>query len=69
MEMEEVVRRWQPEAVLLGASASWAADAGLDQDAAHRGTAQVDALTFPQQLGGRLQSQETLGVTRSMTES
>ena len=40
-----------PEAVLLGASASWAADAGLDQDAAHRGTAQVDALAFPQQLG------------------
>ena len=40
-----------PEPVLWGSAASRAADAGLRQDAAHRGTAQVDALTFPQQFG------------------
>ena len=40
-----------PETVLLGAAAARTADAGLDQNAAHRGTAQVDALALPQQLG------------------
>ena len=40
-----------PEPVLLGAAAARTADAGLGQDAAHRGTAQVDALALPQQLG------------------
>ncbi len=39
------------EAVLLGASAAGTADARLDQDAAHRGAAQVDALLFPEQFG------------------
>ena len=39
-----------PEPVLLGAAAARTADAGLGQYASHRGTAQVDALTFPQQL-------------------
>ena len=40
-----------PEPVLLGAAASRAADASLDQDPAHRGTAQVDPLPLLQQLG------------------
>ena len=40
-----------PEPVLLGAAAPRAADAGLDQDAAHRGPAQVDPLPLPEQLG------------------
>ena len=40
-----------PETVLLGAAAARTADAGLGQDAAHRGAAQVDALALPQQLG------------------
>ena len=40
-----------PEPVLLGAAAARTADACLDQNAAHRGTAQVDALAFPQQFG------------------
>ena len=40
-----------PETVLLGAAAARTADAGLDQNPAHRGTAQVDALALPQQLG------------------
>ena len=40
-----------PEPVLLEAAAAWTADAGLDQNPAHRGAAQVDALPFPQQLG------------------
>ena len=34
-----------------GSGDFWAPDAGLDQNAAHRGTAQVDALALPQQLG------------------
>ena len=40
-----------PEAVLLGAAAARTADACLDQNSAQRGTAQIDALAFPQQLG------------------
>ena len=40
-----------PEPVLLGAAAARTAQTGLGQDAAHRGTAQVDALAFPQQFG------------------
>ena len=40
-----------PEAVLRGAATAGAADAGLDQNAANGGAAQVDALAFPQQLG------------------
>ena len=39
-----------PEAVLLGAAAARTADACLDQNSAQRGTAQIDALAFPQQL-------------------
>ena len=37
-----------PEAVLLGAAAARTADACLDQNSAQRGTAQIDALAFPQ---------------------
>ena len=40
-----------PEPVLLGAAAARTADACLDQNSAQRGTAQVDALAFPQQFG------------------
>ena len=40
-----------PETVLLGAAAARTADAGLDQNAADRRAAQVDALPLPQQLG------------------
>ena len=40
-----------PEPVLLGTAASGAAQAGPDQNAAHRGAAQVDALPLPQQFG------------------
>ena len=40
-----------PEAVLLGAAAARTADACLDQNSAQRGTAQIDALALPQQLG------------------
>ena len=40
-----------PEPVLLGTAAARTADAGLDQNPAHRGAAQVDALALPQQLG------------------
>ena len=40
-----------PEPVLLGASVAGNANAGLDQNAAHRRTAQVDTLPFPKQLG------------------
>ena len=39
------------EAVLRRAAAAGTADAGFDQDAPHRGTAQVDALALPQQFG------------------
>ena len=40
-----------PEPVLLEAAAARTADAGPDQNPAHRRAAQVDALPFPQQLG------------------
>ena len=40
-----------PETVPLGTPAPGTADVGLEQDAAHRGTAQVDAFTLLQQLG------------------
>ncbi len=40
-----------PEPVLLGSAAARTADAGLDQNPAHRRMAQVDALALPQQLG------------------
>ena len=39
-----------PEPVLPGVAAASTADACLDQNSAQRGTAQVDALAFPQQL-------------------
>ena len=39
------------EPVLLRPATAGAAQAGLDQDAAHRGTAQVDPLPFLQQFG------------------
>ena len=40
-----------PETVLRRAATVGTADAGFDQDESHRGTAQVDALAFPQQFG------------------
>ena len=40
-----------PEPVLLRPAAAGAAQAGLHQDAAHRGPAQVDPFSFPQQFG------------------
>ena len=40
-----------PEPVLRGAATAGAAQAGPDQNASYRGTAQVNALPFPQQFG------------------